>query len=58
MTRKFLGRAKELSKLRNVISEHSNGIMIYGPRRVGKTALIKEAMRTYPGVLPIYFECT
>ena len=55
--KRFIGREKELRILRSSIATHSNGIMIYGPRRVGKSSLIKEAIKNEAGIAYIYYEC-
>lgn len=53
----FIGREKELKRLADAFaSPHSEAILLYGRRRVGKSELIKEALRR--STLPkIYFQC-
>ena len=48
----FLNRKVELEQIKHVINEtrtHSAAIMIYGRRRVGKSALVREALKDYNG---------
>lgn len=51
----FLGREKELAAIRNCINDGGN-IMVYGPRRVGKTTLLKEALKESHRKI-IWYEC-
>lgn len=53
----FIGRDKEQVVLKRAIDEHIGGICIYGPRRVGKTALIQKVLSGMPPSSAIYFEC-
>lgn len=41
----FVGREEELSKLRRLATSASNIVVIFGRRRIGKSALIKEAFK-------------
>ena len=53
----FFSRKKELTDLRQKLSgDRFESILIYGRRRVGKTALIREAAGTYHGCF-LYYEC-
>ena len=40
----FIGREKELKELKESIQRDNQATLIYGKRRVGKTALIREAI--------------
>jgi len=54
---KFIGRKEELGKLEKIInSEEQNFALIYGRRRVGKSELVKEALK-HSENLSIYYEC-
>ena len=47
----FYNRERELEKLEEVYSFPSSSfLVIYGRRRVGKTALVREILRIKPGV--------
>ena len=50
----FVGRKEELRLLRKYIDQEPSVFLLYGKRRVGKTALIKEALKNRPFV---YFQC-
>ena len=53
----FFSRKKELAELREKISSNRfEAVLIYGRRRVGKTALIREVADTYHGCF-LYYEC-
>ena len=53
----FFSRKKELAELREKLSgDQFESILIYGRRRVGQTALIREAAGTYHGCF-LYYEC-
>ncbi len=49
----FVGRQRELSALRAELSnwKKRTAILIYGKRRVGKSTLIKEAAKSFDGVV-------
>lgn len=49
----FIGRAKELEELKNSFSDwtRKTAVLIYGKRRVGKSTLIKEAAKSFKGVV-------
>ena len=51
----FFSREKELQILKTQFQKTNNAVAIYGKRRVGKTALIKQADKG--GKTFIYFEC-
>ena len=53
----FIGREKEIKQLRKAIDDCAGGICIYGPRRVGKTALIKHVLSELNDDQFIYYEC-
>ena len=51
----FIGREKELKELRSSLNDSkTKAILVYGRRRMGKTTLIKEAIRTIDAVKIIY----
>ena len=53
----FLGRKSELKQIKNLInSNKKQALMIYGKRRVGKSALIIEALKDC-NCKVIYYEC-
>ncbi|MCD8206072.1 MAG: hypothetical protein LUD29_05620, partial [Clostridia bacterium] len=53
----FLGREEELKKIGAELKKSSAFIIVYGTRRVGKTALIMEALKKSPDKT-IYYECS
>lgn len=54
---KFIGRTQELSKLNKLMKSDSMGMgLIYGRRRVGKSELVKQALKE-SGLRGIYYEC-
>lgn len=54
---KFIGRKEELKILSHVLSKKGyHGVLVYGRRRQGKSALIKEALKAYEGKL-INYQC-
>ena len=54
---KFLGRTKELKQLeRQITADVMNFVIIYGRRRVGKSELIKQALKNCQR-RTIYYEC-
>lgn len=54
---KFLGRVNELKRLDAFFRSSSQQVaLVYGRRRIGKSALIKEALRK-SGIDFIYYEC-
>jgi len=50
----FYARTKELEQIDSILKGKNNTILVYGKRRVGKTTLIKEAIKKYDY---IYYEC-
>lgn len=54
---KFHGRIKELDRLKKELSsDEMRMILIYGRRRVGKSELVKQALKN-SGIRSIYYEC-
>ena len=54
---KFIGRTTQLKRLKKEIaSEDMRMTLIYGRRRVGKSELVKQAMKE-SGIRGIYYEC-
>ncbi len=54
---KFIGRTDELKKLNKVIkANYATTTLIYGRRRVGKSELVKYALKENNGI-KIYYEC-
>lgn len=51
----FVGREEEIKKIQSFLKE-SGSLLVYGLRRVGKTTLIKEAVKNTNKTC-IYFEC-
>lgn len=53
----FIGRERQLKQIENEISAESMKVaLIYGRRRVGKSELVKQALKI-SGVKSIYYEC-
>ena len=52
----FVARSQELSQLAGAMRQSNHAALIYGKRRVGKTRLIKEALKTQTRTV-IYYEC-
>ena len=53
----FIGRKEELKKLKRAYStKESEGILVYGRRRIGKSELIKESYKTEKCKV-VYYEC-
>ena len=53
----FIGRTQELSKLKRLISSDDMSMaLIYGRRRVGKSELVKQALKE-SDIPAIYYEC-
>ncbi len=54
---KFIGREKELAAIKQKLgNERSECVLLYGRRRVGKSALIKEALRQVDATI-IHYVC-
>ncbi|MGN0070836.1 MAG: ATP-binding protein [Atopobiaceae bacterium] len=54
----FIGRRQELDRLIRELSDPSQrNVLVYGRRRVGKSELIKQALKKLP-CSTVYFECT
>ena len=54
---KFIGREKELADIKRKLgSKRSEGLLIYGRRRIGKSELIKESLRHTDATL-IHYVC-
>ncbi len=52
----FIQRTKELKKLRGFLTNpNARAALVYGVRRIGKTALIQECIKTYPGTVINFF---
>ena len=48
----FLGREKELAEMKKALSsDRKTAILIYGKRRVGKSTLIQQAAKDFPGLV-------
>lgn len=49
----FIGRSRELEELNNSFSDwtRKTAVLIYGKKRVGKSTLIKEAAKSFNGVV-------
>ena len=52
----FVGREEELKKLKSLLDLPSASVMIYGKRKVGKTTLIKEVLKSTLDKV-VYYEC-
>ncbi len=51
----FIAREKELSELKSqFLSEKKTAVLVYGKRRVGKSALIREASKSFEGTVVNY----
>lgn len=55
--KEFIGREKEKKLLHSAISNKAGGIMVYGPRRVGKSALISNVLNEIENISFVNFEC-
>ncbi len=53
----FIGRKNESAYLKNAIEKRNKGILVYGPRQVGKTALIIDVLENQMQTKYIYYEC-
>ena len=52
----FVARNRELSQLSEAMGRNGHAALVYGKRRVGKTRLIREALKGQEGTA-LYFEC-
>lgn len=53
----FIGRQRELTELREKLeNDRFEAVLIYGRRRIGKTALIRQAAEAFHGRF-LYYEC-
>ena len=52
----FIGREKEARLMQQALEKDQATILLYGKRKVGKTTLIKECLKSQPKQF-IYFEC-
>ena len=52
----FVARSQELSQLAGAMKQSNHAALVYGKRRVGKTRLIKEALKQQRQSV-IYYEC-
>lgn len=52
----FIARENELKQLNALLEESNKAIVVYGKRRIGKTALIKKAIQSCSKPY-VYFEC-
>lgn len=54
----FKGREKEIAQITSTLAQrnHSGNLLVYGSRRVGKTTLLGEVLKDYPGTV-IWYEC-
>lgn len=52
----FVARTEELTKLVGAMKQSNHAALVYGKRRVGKTRLIKEALKAQTKTA-IYYEC-
>ena len=48
----FIGRTKELNELKvELLTNKKSAVLVYGKRRIGKSTLIKEAAKSFEGVI-------
>ncbi len=50
----FIGRKKEIQQIHESLKTDRSSILVYGRRRIGKTSLINEALKTYAGIKIVY----
>ena len=53
----FLSRRAELQRMESFFSSSGRAALVYGKRRVGKTRLVSESSKAYPGKIISYL-CT
>lgn len=52
----FIGRQEELKAIKAVLDKKSGSVLVYGKRKVGKTTLILEAIKSSKDTT-VYYEC-
>lgn len=52
----FIGRQEELKAIQAVLDKRSGSVLVYGKRKVGKTTLILEALKSSKDTT-VYYEC-
>ncbi len=52
----FIGRQEELKAIQAVLDKKSESVLVYGKRKVGKTTLILEALKSSKDTT-VYYEC-
>lgn len=52
----FVGRQEELKAIQSVLDKKNGSILVYGKRKVGKTTLILEALKSSKDTT-VYYEC-
>lgn len=52
----FIGRQEELKAIQAVLDKKSGSVLVYGKRKVGKTTLILEALKSNKDTT-VYYEC-
>ena len=52
----FVGRKEELKAIKAVLDKRSGSVLVYGKRKVGKTTLILEALKSSKDTT-VYYEC-
>lgn len=52
----FVGRQEELKAIQSVLDKKSGSVLVYGKRKVGKTTLILEALKSCKDTT-VYYEC-
>ena len=52
----FIGRQEELKAIQAVLDKKSGSVLVYGKRKVGKTTLILEALKSSKDTT-VYYEC-
>lgn len=53
----FVARSRELSLLADAMKRDNHATLVYGKRRVGKTRLIREALKEQQNKTVLYYEC-
>lgn len=52
----FVGRREELKAIMTVLNKKSGSVLVYGKRKVGKTTLLMEALKSSKDAV-VYYEC-